>query len=89
VLAKRYSIVKTHNVWLYSIKIKNVSTVKYQKLSSNGTMFQVKRNRDIFRNGSAQAMLTVCSKGELEDAMKHPEKYQNLIVRVGGFSERS
>jgi len=41
-----------------------------------------------FENGGAQAMLTVTSKGELEDAMKHPEKYQNLIVRVGGFSER-
>ena len=33
-------------------------------------------------------MLTVVSKGELEDAQKHPENYQNLIVRVGGFSER-
>ena len=41
-----------------------------------------------FENGGAQAMLTVSSKGELEDAMRHPENYQNLIVRVGGFSER-
>jgi len=51
-------------------------------------MFQLKHNRDIFRKGSAQAMLTVCSKGELEDAMKHLEKYQNLTVRIGGFSVR-
>jgi pyruvate-formate lyase len=41
-----------------------------------------------FMNGGAQAMLTVVSRGDLEDAMIHPEKYQNLIVRVGGFSER-
>lgn len=41
-----------------------------------------------FEHGGAQAMLTVISKGELEDAQKHPERYQNLIVRVGGFSER-
>lgn len=41
-----------------------------------------------FEQGGAQAMLNVISKGELEDAQKHPEKYQNLIVRVGGFSER-
>jgi pyruvate-formate lyase len=41
-----------------------------------------------FMNGGAQAMLTVVSRGDLEDAMVHPEKYQNLIVRVGGFSER-
>lgn len=41
-----------------------------------------------FKNGGTQAMLTVVSKGDLEEAIKHPEKYQNLIVRVGGFSER-
>jgi pyruvate-formate lyase len=41
-----------------------------------------------FKNGGAQAMLTVVSRGDLEDAIKQPEKYQNLIVRVGGFSER-
>lgn len=41
-----------------------------------------------FIKGGTQAMITVVSRGELEDAMKHPEKYQNLIVRVGGFSER-
>jgi pyruvate-formate lyase len=41
-----------------------------------------------FKNGGSQAMLTVVSKGDLEEAIKHPEKYQNLIVRVGGFSER-
>ena len=51
-------------------------------------MFQVKHNCEIFRIGSAHAMLIVWSKDELEDAMKHPEKYQNLIVRFGGFSER-
>ena len=41
-----------------------------------------------FKNGGTQAMITVVSKGDLEEAIKHPEKYQNLIVRVGGFSER-
>ncbi|MBI9071350.1 MAG: hypothetical protein JEY94_07110 [Melioribacteraceae bacterium] len=39
-----------------------------------------------FENGGAQAMITVVDKGELEDAIKNPEKYPNLIVRVGGFS---
>jgi pyruvate-formate lyase len=41
-----------------------------------------------FHNGGAQLMLTVVSRGELEDAQKHPELYPNLMVRVGGFSER-
>ena len=41
-----------------------------------------------WQKGGAQAMLTVVSRGDLEAAMEHPELYQNLIVRVGGFSER-
>jgi pyruvate-formate lyase len=31
-------------------------------------------------------MVTVVDSGVLEDAMAHPEKYPNLIVRVAGFS---
>ena len=33
-------------------------------------------------------MITVLNRGDLERAMEEPEKYQNLIVRVGGFSAR-
>ena len=41
-----------------------------------------------WQKGGAQAMLTVISRKDLEKAMQHPENYQNLIVRVGGFAER-
>ncbi|MDZ7721303.1 MAG: pyruvate formate lyase family protein [candidate division KSB1 bacterium] len=41
-----------------------------------------------WQKGGAQAMLTVISREDLENAMQHPENYQNLIVRVGGFAER-
>ncbi len=41
-----------------------------------------------FRSGGAQSMITVLSRGDLEAALKEPEKYRNLIVRVGGFSAR-
>jgi len=41
-----------------------------------------------WQKGGAQAMLTVVGRGDLEAAMEHPELFQNLIVRVGGFSER-
>jgi pyruvate-formate lyase len=41
-----------------------------------------------FANGGAQAMLTVVGRGEMKAALSEPEKYRNLIVRVGGFSAR-
>lgn len=41
-----------------------------------------------FENGGSQIMISVIDQKELEDAMIHPERYPNLIVRVGGFSAR-
>jgi pyruvate-formate lyase len=39
-------------------------------------------------SGGAQAMLTVVSRGDLEAALREPEKWGHLMVRVGGFSAR-
>lgn len=41
-----------------------------------------------FNHGGAQLMLTVVGKDDLQKAMEHPEQYQHIIVRVGGFSAR-
>ncbi len=41
-----------------------------------------------FERGGGQAMITVVGKDELAQAMKTPELYHDLIVRVGGFSAR-
>lgn len=41
-----------------------------------------------FQEGGQQAMITVVGKEDLQQAMAHPEDYQDLIVRVGGFSAR-
>lgn len=41
-----------------------------------------------FGRGGTQAMISVIGKEDLENARKEPEKYSNLIVRVGGFSAR-
>jgi pyruvate-formate lyase len=41
-----------------------------------------------FSGGGTQAMITAVDRGDLENAMREPEKYRNLIVRVGGFSAR-
>ncbi|MBQ5984488.1 MAG: pyruvate formate lyase family protein [Bacteroidales bacterium] len=52
------------------------------------------RHRDVikslfktyFARGGCHLMVTVVDHGVLEDAVKHPENYPNLIVRVSGFS---
>jgi pyruvate-formate lyase len=41
-----------------------------------------------FKNGGQQAMITVLNRNDLENAMKDPENYQHIMVRVGGFSAR-
>lgn len=44
--------------------------------------------KTFFENGGVQTNLCVIGKEDLEMAVKEPEKYQNLIVRIGGFSAR-
>lgn len=41
-----------------------------------------------FDNGGTQAMITVVSRGDLEAALKEPDKYYHIFVRVGGFTAR-
>lgn len=44
--------------------------------------------KTFFENGGTQANLCVIGKEDLEQAMVEPWNYQNLIVRIGGFSAR-
>ena len=41
-----------------------------------------------FDLGILSLNISVLNRGEMEDAMIHPELHQNLFVRVGGFSAR-
>ena len=41
-----------------------------------------------WEKGGAQCMINCLGREDLENAMKHPEQYANLIVRVGGFSAK-
>ena len=41
-----------------------------------------------FDRGGSQAMITVIGRGDLEKALKEPQKYKDVFVRVGGFSAR-
>ncbi|MEI6108271.1 MAG: glycine radical domain-containing protein, partial [Opitutae bacterium] len=42
--------------------------------------------RAYFSSGGTQAMITVVSRDDLEAAMREPQKWGHLMVRVGGFS---
>jgi len=78
------------------------SMLKLSMLSSGGVASHFKidkqlyKNRDAvtslvstyFNNGGSHLCITVLSKGDLEDALKHPENYSNLMVCVGGYSAR-
>ena len=68
-----------------------------------GTAQNLKLSADLFRKhpdvvrdlidtafdmGILSLNISVMDRGEMEDAMLHPELHQNLFVRVGGFSAR-
>ena len=40
-----------------------------------------------FRQGGMQVQINVTDNRVLEDAIRHPEQYRSLIVRVGGYSD--
>ena len=40
-----------------------------------------------FEKGGMQLQVSCLSREDMLDAINHPEKHQNLIVRIGGFSE--
>lgn len=66
-----------------------VQNMKFSKELFNEHRIQLENLLATYwQKGGAQAMLTVLGRDDLEAAMAHPELYQNLIVRVGGFSER-
>ena len=40
-----------------------------------------------FQRGGMQLQVSCLSRDEILDAIAHPEKHENLVVRIGGFSE--
>lgn len=63
-----------------------------QNIKFSASMFRKHRARieamfkAYFSKGGCHLMVTVVDSGALEDAMVHPEKYPDLIVRVAGYS---
>ena len=76
-----------------SLDVNNMAGAVYNLKLSHDLMNQhkdmVKELLKIyFSSGGSQIMISVINQEESKDAMIHPEKYPNLIVRVGGFSAR-
>lgn len=67
-----------------------VQNMKFSKDTFNGMRKAViyPLMDSYFGRGGTQAMINVVGKEDLENARREPEKYSNLIVRVGGFSAR-
>lgn len=66
-----------------------VQNMKFSKKMFTDHMSEVKALLGVyFQSGGSQAMISVVGKNDLENAVREPEKYRNLLVRVGGFSAR-
>lgn len=65
-----------------------------QNMRFSKEMFKKQRSKieailkTYFANGGAQSMISVLGKEDLQNAIKNPDAYRNLIVRVGGFSAK-
>ena len=73
-------------------RLVSCGTVLNQKYTPDMLRDPVKRQALIsaievyFDRGGQEVQINCVSKEMLRDAMAHPEKYQNLVVRVSGFS---
>ncbi|MCR1899123.1 pyruvate formate lyase family protein [Irregularibacter muris] len=67
----------------------SVQNIKFSKGMFNNKREVIKALfKTYFANGGPQLMVSVVGREELEEAYRHPERYPNLLVRVGGFSAR-
>ncbi|MDH6357887.1 pyruvate formate lyase family protein [Parabacteroides sp. PF5-9] len=65
----------------------SVQNIKFSPAMFNENRAVIKSLfKTYFEKGGCHLMVTVVDKGVLEDAIEHPEKYPDLIVRVSGFS---
>jgi pyruvate-formate lyase len=65
----------------------SVQNLKLTPALFNGSRDKIKQMlRTYFDHGGCQLMITVVDRGTLEDAVRNPDRYRDLIVRVSGFS---
>jgi pyruvate-formate lyase len=65
----------------------SVQNLKMTPALWNGSRDKIKHMlRTYFARGGCQLMVTIIDRGTLEDAVRDPDSYRDLIVRVSGFS---
>lgn len=77
------------------LPLPNFTTVPVFNIRINKAFLGNQKERDciaslvdtFFKRDGMQMQATVADQEELIDALHHPEKHKNLIVRIGGFSE--
>jgi len=68
----------------------NVMQMKFSKAqfcTDSGKSAFIALAKAYFEGGGQTLQINVVSREELLDAVEHPENHQNLLVRVGGFSQ--
>jgi len=66
-----------------------INNVRFTKEMFKNSYGKVKAALRVFyENGGVQTNICAVGKDDMENAIKTPEKYRNLIVRIGGFSAR-
>ncbi|MDR1531718.1 MAG: hypothetical protein LBS62_05975 [Clostridiales bacterium] len=66
-----------------------INNVRFTKELARSSFAKIKEALRVFyEHNGVQTNLCFVGREDLENAMAHPEDYQNLIVRVGGFSAR-
>lgn len=66
-----------------------INNIRFTKELFTGSQAKVEMLlKAFYETGGVQTNICVIGKDDLEQAMAHPENYQNLLVRIGGFSAR-
>lgn len=66
-----------------------INNIRFSKEMFTSSFDKIKMVlRTFYKNQGVQTNIAAVGKEDLQNAMIHPEQYQNLIVRIGGFSAR-